>query len=809
MLLPSAGSRRVNAPSWSVLSQNKQTALSRQWQTAKSLYEARRFAEAVPLLETGWREALGAGDRPLALRFLNALGLCRFATFRYREAVQHLLKARRIAEQIGDYSSIAAICTNLSSAYAQMGELEAARAAAEQALELSRNSSSRNAQLLIRVATLRARQGDWQAAEPLFRDAIEAAERMGDRQACALAWNSLGYEYLQRGLLREAEVALLEAFRLRRLGGAPDLHLSYRNLALLRIAQADLDSAERLLDQAIQAARSSASLVPLWTLHHERGRLRLRQNRSAEALSDFRLALELARRWRLEVLPAEAFEVSLDASLQQLYSSLLEAAAVEFRRTGREDLAREAFEAAEENRAASLRAALEQSEQRLASAPEGYGEALAQLHAAEVSLLRNDTPQARIRLRRARQKLVEMELQAGLESSSESSFRWNPQGQLLRRVQRALRDQEAFLGFHLGQTVSYRWAVTRRGFRMDRLPPGPQIARRGQDFLRAIRTGRAEASALGRELYERLFGSLAPEVQGKSQWLLALDTTLFALPLGALVVGGEQGRPVYLIERHVLQLVPGAHLVGRKFSGKWTGRFVGVGDAVYNVADVRWEGHARRASAGGWLSFPAGLRAEPPKLELQLPRLPGSGREIRACAKQWGTTAAVLLEGPGASAEAVRQAFAERPSVLHLAAHVIAAPEKPGEVLIALSLKNDGQPELVGPTAIRSWPGAAELVVLSGCQSGRAASLPGAGLLGLTRAFLGAGCRAVVASLWPTADESGGLFLDFYRYMREHGPDGARGVSRALQYAQRRALASGGRQANPTYWAAYFVIGSE
>lgn len=809
LLLASTGSRRAAAPDCRLTHKQGLTALSQQWQTVKRLYEARRFAEALGLAEAGWRQALASGDRTLAMRFLNALGLCQFASFRYREAVQHLLEARRIAEQVGDLSSVATICANLSSTYAQMGELEAARAAAEQALTLSHRSPAPNPQLLIRVATLRARQGDWPAAEPLFRQAVEAAEQLGEGQAAALAWNTLGYHYLEKGLLEPAEKALLEAFRLRRLRGLPDLHLSYRNLALLRIAQGDLNSAAHLLEAAIVAARHSASLVPLWTLYHERGRLRLRQNRSREALDDFRHALELARRWRLEVLPAEAFQVSLDTSLQQLYGSLVEAAALEYRRTGRRALAREAFEAAEENRAASLRAMVERGDHRLASAPEDYGEALAELHAAEISLLHKETPEARTRLRQARQRLIELELQAGLEGASESSFHWNPSADLLGRLQGALLAEEAFVGFYLGETVSYRWVVTRTGFRMDRLAPGPEIARRAEGFSRAVRADSAEALARGRELYESLFGELAPEVHGKPQWLLALDAALFEAPLSALPIGWRGDRPVYLAERHALQLIAGAHLLGRRPSGARSKRFVGVGDAIYNTADSRWEGPARQPRRSGPFALLPILRAAQPSPELQLPRLPGSAREIRTCAAHWPERAVRLLEGPEASAQAVQAALAERPAVLHLAAHVIASPERPREALIALSLKPDGQPELVGPAAMRHWKGAAELVVLSGCQSGRGASLPGAGLLGLTRAFLSLGSRAVVASLWPTTDESGEFFSPFYARLVAGAPGGARAVSQALQHAQLEALASGGWRARPAYWGAYFVIGSE
>jgi CHAT domain-containing protein len=96
------------------------------------------------------------------------------------------------------------------------------------------------------------------------------------------------------------------------------------------------------------------------------------------------------------------------------------------------------------------------------------------------------------------------------------------------------------------------------------------------------------------------------------------------------------------------------------------------------------------------------------------------------------------------------------------------------------------------------------LVVLSGCSSGGADALPASGLMGLTRAWLAAGARAVVASHWPTPDDRGVLFMDFYKHFRET-PDAGPAV--ALRRAQLDMLRAGGWRSDPQYWATYFVNG--
>ena len=102
------------------------------------------------------------------------------------------------------------------------------------------------------------------------------------------------------------------------------------------------------------------------------------------------------------------------------------------------------------------------------------------------------------------------------------------------------------------------------------------------------------------------------------------------------------------------------------------------------------------------------------------------------------------------------------------------------------------------------------LVVLSGCSSAGEA-LPAEGLMGLTRAWLAGGARAVIATQWPTPDDSGELFRSFYGALRALPGSGSYAVraALALQQAQREMLRSGSWRSDPRYWAAYFVLGKD
>jgi CHAT domain-containing protein len=135
-----------------------------------------------------------------------------------------------------------------------------------------------------------------------------------------------------------------------------------------------------------------------------------------------------------------------------------------------------------------------------------------------------------------------------------------------------------------------------------------------------------------------------------------------------------------------------------------------------------------------------------------------------------------------------------RCGILHLACHGLFRTDNP--MFSALRLYD-------------SWLTAADVlaldltdtfVTLSACESGRSDGQRGEEILGLTRAFLGAGTRALVVSLWLVEDEaSADLMACFYEKLAQ----GA-GYASALRTAQ---LALKEKRPHPYYWAPFVLIG--
>jgi CHAT domain-containing protein len=101
----------------------------------------------------------------------------------------------------------------------------------------------------------------------------------------------------------------------------------------------------------------------------------------------------------------------------------------------------------------------------------------------------------------------------------------------------------------------------------------------------------------------------------------------------------------------------------------------------------------------------------------------------------------------------------------------------------------------------------ADLVVLSACQtglgSGALSDVPaGDDWVGLTRAFLHAGAKRVVATLWPVDDWATAAFMEQFYEGIAAGDQPVRAIAKA-QRRMREAPAT----AHPFFWAGFIVIG--
>ena len=97
----------------------------------------------------------------------------------------------------------------------------------------------------------------------------------------------------------------------------------------------------------------------------------------------------------------------------------------------------------------------------------------------------------------------------------------------------------------------------------------------------------------------------------------------------------------------------------------------------------------------------------------------------------------------------------------------------------------------------------ARLVVLSCCHSGQG-EIKAEGVVGIARAFLGAGARSVLVSLWAIDDEATMMFMKvFYRHLSKR-KSASVSLHRAMKFLRESEKFSAVR-----YWAPFVLIGDD
>jgi CHAT domain-containing protein len=94
-----------------------------------------------------------------------------------------------------------------------------------------------------------------------------------------------------------------------------------------------------------------------------------------------------------------------------------------------------------------------------------------------------------------------------------------------------------------------------------------------------------------------------------------------------------------------------------------------------------------------------------------------------------------------------------------------------------------------------------DLLVLSACETGVAEPLGGEELAGISQAFMQAGARSMLVSLWEVDDEVTRGFMSAFYAAYNKGMDKASAARSAIIATQQQA---GG---DPYYWGAFALIG--
>jgi CHAT domain-containing protein len=277
-------------------------------------------------------------------------------------------------------------------------------------------------------------------------------------------------------------------------------------------------------------------------------------------------------------------------------------------------------------------------------------------------------------------------------------------------------------------------------------------------FREAIGRRDPKAAELSRSLYDLLIRPVLSDLKG-SKLTIAPHGILHYLPFAALSDGEQM-----LLGRFSIRLIPSAHTL------------------VYLRTD--------RPRKPGTI-----LAVGNPDLgnrSLDLPNAQAEVEQITALFPH--SRALVRAQATKAAVEELANGFA----MLHFATHgrFDAAEPLSSGLYLAKGNEPDGMLR-VGDLYSLRWD--VDLVTLSACETGLGKVANGDDVIGLTRGFLYAGARSIVASLWEVDDAATAHLMEsFYRNLQNNDK---REALRLAQIETRQQFHE------PWYWAAFDVLG--
>ncbi len=754
----------------------------------RSLYATGKARQAYSAFEASLELARGLGDRLLEASVHLSLSLYWRDRNKPTEARAEAEQARRLFEKLGFRSGLGAALDHLSYLSLREGLIDQAQELAEKSLALSRQLGERGeiAHALVTLASIHLQRNQRDRAEALARDALELAIEVGRESTRIDALFLLADVSIQRGRL-DACVALL----------------SQANDLIARLTRAHSSEATANLRARWSAM---ANLEQEW--HVRRWERADERDKESHARAGF-LA---AARWKGRAL-LEGFQAgragARDPELVQLD------------RSRRELLARRDREL---DRLSEMILAGESSEKT--SARRAEIEELWQQSEA----LRNEWAD------RSPRRLV----LRGLDSES------------IDETIRLLLDEESVLvEFAFGFENLFAYRVSSRGVRLFDLGTWAPIKERVLEFEKGIGSpsrlaSAREIGALGSQLFAALLAPvLADQPENVRRLIIVPSPGLDGLSFEALVMSDHPEEEAvesfddieFLIDAFEVSYgssTPVLRELARLGPRETRGRVLVLADPVYPGEKSAGATIAKASSLsllGGRGLDPKGLvrlehtRREASELgRLLLELVPEDGFRgedlldvLRRRGGRWSSSSFDIHMGAYATPDVLREdlrAF----SVLHLAAHGFVDPDFPMQSGLALTFreKEDG---FFTVADVLDMQLDANLVVLSACETAQGTVLGGEGAQSLARAFMIAGARSVVASLWQVADrETADTMIEFYRGAFERGlsvpaalraaklkvrlTEGARGLTTGTGGASRRIDA-----AHPYYWAPFIHSG--
>ena len=729
---------------------------------------------------------------------LNNIGIAYYRSGEYPKALDYLQQSLPLHRAAGNKAAEAYTLLNIGRVYARMDDYPKALGYYRQAQAEQReiDNKGQEAETLDEFGEAYAADGQYEKAIEYHQQAVQIQHTIGNVLREAIAQRKLGEVYSRLGQVDKAQEmfnAALATFR--SIGDLNSVAAALEGIARLEQKRGNLSDARKQIAE---------SLALIETVRARSG--------SLERRASYRATVENAFEFYIDVLmqqhakdPAGGFDAAaLQASERGRARNL-----VEQLNEARVDIRRgvDATLLEKERDLTRVLNAKAQREMQLRSRKDSSELATVQ---KEISALEDEYQQVKAAIR---------------QSSPQYAALTQPQPLSLKDIQQQLDPDTLLLEYSLGNERSYLWVVGHDSLQSYVLPKKDEIeplAQRVYESLvarsvarsletpaqRNARFAQADANfqtAAG-ELTRMILLPAAGELRDRRLVIVA-DGNLQYVPFAALSLANGRA----LILDHEVVSLPSAsafvvqrqNLANRELAPK---TLAVIADPVFSPTDPRLRKGAGEAAAQAASRSLEHLPANAVGAQLAIPRLPFTRWEadqILAVARAGSNLKALDFRANRAMATGGELS---KYRYVHFATHGYLDTSRAGLSAIVLSLFDEqGKPEdgFLRTHDVYNLKLPAELVVLSACETGLGKDVQGEGIEGLTRAFMYAGARRLVVSLWNVNDKATATLMQrlYTGMLRNHKTPAA-----ALRAAQIEMLRSAQWQ-SPYYWAPFVMQG--
>ncbi|MEG4495528.1 CHAT domain-containing protein [Microcoleus sp. D3_18_C4] len=746
------------------------------------------YSQSLPL-------SRAVGNRSGEAATLTSIGQVYSGLGEKQKALEYYSQSLALFRAVGDRSGEAATLTSIGVVYSELGEQQKALEYYSQSLPLKRAVGDRagEASTLNNIGSVYSELGEQQKALEYYSQSLPLKRAVGDRAGEAVTLNNIGSVYSELGEKQKA------------------LEYYSESLPLLRAVGDQAGEAVTLYNMAV-SKRDQGNLT--------------------EALNDFESSLKIIENLRTKIASPE-LRSSYFVTVQNYYESYIDLLMQLHKTNPKSGYDTKALEASERSRARSLLELLFESN---ANIREGISPDLLQqekslqqqLDAIEKQRIAtisspNPNPTKIAEIDSGRLALLQQyqQLQTKIRTASPRyAALTQPQPLTLPEIQKQILDKNTILlQYSLGKDRSYLWVVTSTGVTSYELPKRAAIETAAKDFLEAITNPIqrdipqqvAQASAnLGQVILQPAAAQL-----GNKRLLIVADGVLHYTPFQALTLAPTAGENtnVPLIAEHEIITLPSASslaILRQNYGDRKppTRSLAILADPVFSPDDERIKGKITHATTEKLEANNLGLNRSLRASNRQWPpeRLPFTRQEAQTISSLFPPALSSQKIDFDANRTTATDGSLANYQIVHFATHGIANSKNPELSGIVMSMVDD-KGNLVNGflrlTDIFNLKLAANLVVLSACQSGRGQNVKGEGMVGLTRGFMYAGAQRVAVSLWNVDDEGTSVLMQkFYQKMVQQ----KLAPAAALRAAQIEMMQQE-KWKSPYYWAAFTLQG--